>query len=183
MILPDRPVRLPAFALAASALLAAGCGSAPVQRVPSMSQLSRLRGHLADARAATTARDRAGAIAALSALDQDVAVLRRQGALGPALAATLQADVAQARSRAGIELPLAAPAPPPTASPATTAPPAATPGAGSTAPGAGPPAGAQPQDQAAADGKPKDHGDQKPKDQKPKDHPPPKPKDHGHGGD
>jgi hypothetical protein len=145
------------------ALIAAGCGSAAPARVPTVSELARLRAHLADAQTAAAHHDRQAATAALDALGADVALLRREGLLSSPLATTLATDVAQARRRAVLELPPPAPVAPVTTTPAATATPA---------PVAVPPAG------GADQGKPKDHG-------KPPDHPQPpdhkKPKDHGGG--
>jgi hypothetical protein len=130
-----------------------------------VSELARLRAHLADAQTAAANRDRPATTAALDALGADVTLLRHEGLLSSPLATTLATDVAQARRRAGFELPPPAPVAAVTTTPTTAAP--ATPATAAVPPGGGP-----------AQGKPKDHG-------KPPDHAQPpdhkKPKDHGGG--
>lgn len=163
--MPCRRWPAPPLVAAACALAVGGCGSSAPPRVPTSSQLTRLRGHLAVAVAAAQRRDRAATTAALDALGQDVQVLGREGTLNPRLAATLATEVAHARRRAGIELPAPAPVAAPAPAPATTTPPVPTPAAPSAVPGA---KDHHPAGPAAKPPKPHDHG---------------KHKGHGDGGD
>ena len=111
-----RRLLLPGLGLVAAAIV--GCGASSPSRVPSVAEMARLRAHLADAQTGAARHDRATVVSALGALSADVTVLRRSGTLSPELAATLNADVAQARRRAALELPApATPAPPATAAP------------------------------------------------------------------
>ena len=128
-----------AAAVLACSATVAGCGSAPAPPVPTTTEMARLRSHLADALAAGSRRDRAGAIGALNAMQADVRRLRGERRLSPQLAATLSTDLAQATSRATIDLPA----------------PAAT---GPTIPAAAPAVAAAPQGDGGGPGKQKDHG-------------------------